>query len=516
MKKLSSLTFAAVIGSVLTLLAYKGLGMDKTVVIEESQAATPTMLTKNNLLTKTSPATPLPSAVKAMPVDFTTAAARSMPAVVHIKSTVEYAASQGQGQNPYGDMFEQFREFFGDDFDLPFPGGPNGGGGQIPRGQSSGSGVVISEDGYIVTNNHVVEGATQLEVTTFDNRTLSARLIGTDPSTDLAVIKIDNPNLPMLDMSNSDDVKVGEWVLAVGNPFDLTSTVTAGIVSAKGRNIDILKDNYAIESFIQTDAAVNPGNSGGALVDVSGNLIGINTAIATRTGYYAGYSFAVPTNIVRKVVDDLIQHGQVQRGVLGVSIRNMDTDLAKELGLKSSQGVYVNGLLEGGSAKEAGIREGDVIIGVNGATVNTAPELQEQIGRKRPGDIVDVEVIRDGRNRKVKVPLRNRNGNTEIVRNSPVADDLMNQLGVELENLSESEARRLDLQGGVKVVDIEDGVLKNNTNIQEGFIITKAADQEVRSVRELTNALTNKKSRGVMLEGVYPGDPTVYYYAFGM
>lgn len=513
MKKLSSLTFAAIIGSVLTLLAYKGLGMDKQVVTVEPSPATPTLLTK--ALTNASPATPIPNAVKAMPVDFTRAAALSMPAVVHIKSTVEYA-NNGQ-QDQYGDMLEQFKEFFGDDFDLgPFGGSPYGGGGQSPKAQSSGSGVVISEDGYIVTNNHVVEGATELEVTTFDNRTLKARLIGTDPSTDLAVIKVENPNLPMLEMSNSDNVKVGEWVLAVGNPFDLTSTVTAGIVSAKGRSINILQDNYAIESFIQTDAAVNPGNSGGALVDVNGNLIGINTAIATRTGYYSGYSFAVPTNIVGKVVDDLIQYKQVQRGVLGVSIRNMDTDLAEELGLKSAQGVYVNAVLPDGSAKEAGIREGDVIVGVNGTTVNTAPELQEQIGQKRPGDIVSVDIIRDGRSRSVKVPLKNKNGNTSVVTTSPSEDALMEQLGIEMENLSASEANRMDLSGGVRITQIRDGLVKSNTNIQEGFVITKAAEREVKSIRELSSVLQNKRSRGVMLEGVYPGDPTVYYYAFGM
>jgi len=502
MKKVLTLTFAAILGSILTLLAFVGLGLGKTQVIERTVA--PTAFTNSPF---TAPTPAVSPAVKAMPVDFTNAAARSMPAVVHIKSTVQFASNNRQG-NPNGDLFEQFREFFGEDFD------PYGGGGRGAPQQASGSGVIISRDGYIVTNNHVVDGATKLEVTTFDNRTLDAELIGTDPTTDLALIKVKDPNLPILEMSNSDNVKVGEWVLAVGNPFDLTSTVTAGIVSAKGRNINILQEQYAIESFIQTDAAVNPGNSGGALVDVNGNLIGINTAIATRTGYYSGYSFAVPVNIVKKVIGDLKEFGEVQRGVLGVSIRNLDTQLADDLGLDISQGVYINGLLEGGSAKEAGVKEGDVIISVNGIAVKTAPELQEQIGRKRPGDVIDVEVMRDGKIKNIDVPLRNRRGTTEVVTTSIKSDELMDRLGVDFETIATSTASKLDLEGGVEILQINEGIIKRNTDIREGFIITKAAGRSIKTSQDLVRALDAQG--GIMIEGVYPGDPTVYFYAFGL
>ena len=264
----------------------------------------------------------------------------------------------------------------------------------------------MSENGYIVTNNHVIKEATTLEVTLLDNRKYIANVIGKDPSTDLAVIKIDAPNLPVIELANSDESKVGQWVLAVGNPYELTSTVTAGIISAKGRDISILNGQYSIESFIQTDAAVNPGNSGGALVDTEGRLIGINTAIYAPTGTYAGYSFAVPINLAKKVMQDLIDFGEVKRGYLGVMIRDVNSDFAKANGLNVTEGIYITELIEGGAAINSGMKEGDVIIEVNGKKTNSVPQLQEQIGSRNPGDSVVVTVNRKGINKKVNVTLR--------------------------------------------------------------------------------------------------------------
>ena len=317
--------------------------------------------------------------------DFSDAANLTMPSVVHITAT------QGGGQG--GDSSDPFGFFFGN----PGGGGSRGG---------TGSGVVYSADGYIVTNNHVVEDATEIEVTLFDNRTYKAKVIGTDTQTDLAIIKIEATNLPVLKKADSDLARVGEWVLAVGNPFDLNSTVTAGIISAKGRDINIIKGNTAIESFIQTDAAVNPGNSGGALVDASGKLLGINTAIATQTGSYAGYSFAIPVNMMTKIAEDIIEFGEYQRGFLGINIQDLDNDFADELGLKITQGVVVMQTVEGGAAQYAGILPNDVITKVNGNNVKSAPELQEMIGRKRLGDNVTLTINRSGKIKEIPVKLK--------------------------------------------------------------------------------------------------------------
>ena len=300
-----------------------------------------------------------------VPFDFTDAAARSCPSVVHIRSKSGNAPASQMGND---DMFEYF-----------FGRQPNGG---VREG--IGSGVIVRTDGYIVTNNHVVEGATELEVTLFDKRKFKATLVGTDPTTDLAVIKIEQDKLPILDIANSDDAKVGEWVLAVGNPLNLSSTVTAGIISAKGRNIHLLDKKTAIESFIQSDAAVNPGNSGGALVDVDGKLVGINVAIASETGYFAGYSFAIPSNLVKKIVEDVIEYGAPQRGFLGVNIADMDGDIAKEAGVNITKGAYIDGTIAGGAAEAAGLRKGDIIVAANGKPIDSAAELQEIIGRGRP------------------------------------------------------------------------------------------------------------------------------------
>ncbi|EJF53573.1 trypsin-like serine protease with C-terminal PDZ domain [Saprospira grandis DSM 2844] len=305
------------------------------------------------------------------PIDFSAAAEKVMPAVVNVTSISRF--------KPRSRREEVYMELFG----------------QPRDNQSTGSGVIIGKQGYIVTNNHVIEGATEIEVTLYDKRKYKAELVGTDPSTDLAVLKIKASNLPSVELSNSDETKIGEWVLAVGNPFDLNFTVTAGIVSAKGRNINILGNRKAsIESFIQTDAAVNPGNSGGALVNAKGELVGINTAIATPTGTYAGYSFAVPINLVKKVVGDLMEYGEVHRAYLGVMIMDVDSDFAKQEGLFVSQGVFVSELIDGGAAKDAGIKKGDVIVGINEQNVRSVNELQEKVGSRDPGDTVRVKVKR--------------------------------------------------------------------------------------------------------------------------
>lgn len=327
--------------------------------------------------------------IQAAPFDFTEAAERTMPAVVHI------TAKQKKKEETEKRQQSPLEFFFGPMESMPK--------------QGTGSGVIIDEEGFIVTNNHVVDFADEITVTLYDQRKFKATKVGTDPSTDLALLKIEGEDLPILPYGNSDDVKVGEWVLAVGNPFNLTSTVTAGIISAKGRSIDILEGRTAIESFIQTDAAVNPGNSGGALVDQNGNLIGINTAIASYTGSFSGYSFAVPTSIVMKVVEDLKEFGSAQRGFMGVSIQSMDSELATDLGVTIVEGVHIADLEDGGAAEDAGMRVDDIVTKVNGRNVKSAPELQELVGRNRPGDEVEVTVNRKGTLKTLYVTLRGGN-----------------------------------------------------------------------------------------------------------
>lgn len=331
-----------------------------------------------------------------VPFDFTKAAESSMDAVVHIKATEsKQAAVQRQRDQRSSDPFQYF---LGQRFQYE----------PQPR-SGTGSGVIYTEDGYILTNNHVVEFADEFEVTLHDNREFKARLVGRDESTDMAVIKIDTRDLPAIVIGNSDDVKVGQWALAVGNPFDLTSTVTAGIISAKARNIDIIKGAGAIESFIQTDAAVNPGNSGGALVDVEGRLIGINSAIATPTGVFAGYSFAIPVNLAKRIADDLIKYGTFKRAYLGVNIATMDSNVARELALDYAQGVAVVQLADAqGSAAQAGILEKDIITKVNGKNVTTTSELMEYIGRSKVGETVNMSIIRDGKTQTIPVRLKTR------------------------------------------------------------------------------------------------------------
>ncbi len=329
-----------------------------------------------------------------VPFDFTKAADRAMPAVVHIKAieSRQNAIQRQRQTNP-------FRFFFGDDFITDDMARPRSG---------TGSGVIYTADGYILTNNHVVEFADEFDITLHDNREFKARLVGADPSTDMAVLKIDANNLPAIELGNSDDVRVGEWALAVGNPFDLTSTVTAGIISAKSRDINIIRKGAPIESFIQTDAAVNPGNSGGALVDVNGRLIGINSAIATPTGVFAGYSFAIPVNLAKRIADDLVKYGKFKRAYLGVDIATMDSNLANELNIPYSQGVWVKELDPTGSAAQAGIQINDVITKINGKNVTTGPELREMIGRSKVGESVSLTLVRNGKEKDIAVKLKTR------------------------------------------------------------------------------------------------------------
>ena len=431
--------------------------------------------------------TGLPAITEQSLPDFTYAAEQTVHAVVHVNTTF----SSRNANN----IFDPFN-FWGQ---------------QMPqrKEEASGSGVIITEDGYIITNNHVVENSEKVEVTLNDNRRFSAKIIGTDPSTDLALLKIDQKGLPFIPYGNSDQLKVGEWVLAVGNPFNLTSTVTAGIVSAKGRNIGILPDQFKIESFIQTDAAVNPGNSGGALVNTRGELVGINAAIASNTGSYTGYSFAIPVNLARKVVDDLVEFGNVQRGFIGVSIRDMDAKLAEEKGIKETQGVYVAGITEGGAAENAGLKEGDIIIRVGDVAVNSTPQLQEQIGRFRPGDKVNLSVLRDGKEQLFALQLRNREGTTRVIKNS----EPLNLLGASFENAGDAEKSRLGINGGVKVSKLSPGKLLSS-GIKEGFIITHIDKRPIRNTDDLEEALKAKQG-GVLIEGVYPNGARAYY-GFGI
>lgn len=430
--------------------------------------------------------------------DFTIAAEASVHAVVHVKKTY----TQRIQTNP-------FYDFFGDGY--PY-------GNKERKAVGTGSGVIISPDGYVVSNNHVVEGADEVLITLNDRKEYPAKVIGTDPSTDLALLKIDEDNLPYLSYGNSDDSKVGEWVMAVGNPFELTSTVTAGIISAKGRNINLLSknSNTPIESFIQTDAVVNPGNSGGALVNLKGELIGINTAIASPTGSYAGYAFAVPVNIVSKVVEDLMEFGTVQRGFLGVSIGNISPELAEEMDLTNLEGVFIARVNEGSGAEDAGIEEGDIILAVNNISVKTSPELQEQVSKYRPGDKISVKLLRDGKNKLVDVVLKNRANTTELIEKGTSA--MSSKLGVDFRTLTEEESRKLKINGGVEISGLYNGVISENTNIRVGFIVTKIDHKRISSVEELEAIMGQKSSGdGVLIEGFYPKYRyKTLYYAFGI
>ena len=417
--------------------------------------------------------------------DFVDAAERSVDAVVHIMTKVVRQSTT------YNDFFGAL---LGQLYGYP---------GQTRNNTmvAYGSGVVLTPDGYIVTNNHVVEGADEVEVT-FNNKVKkTATIIGTDPTTDLALIKVDATDLEYLTFGDSDNVRIGEWVLAVGNPFNLTSTVTAGIVSAKARNLSILGEGTSVESFIQTDAAVNPGNSGGALVNTKGELVGINAAIASHTGSYEGYSFAIPSNIVRKVVDDLLLYGETQRGYLGIYPAELTQEIAEKEGLENIEGVYVADVTEGGAAKVAGVQKGDVVTSINGKKVNTVTQLMETVRQYRPGDNVNLEVNRNGRHHNYELTLLNEAGNVDVVKKG---DSFYNsEFGLMLQPINQNDMSRLNVKAGLKIVEIRQGRFMNS-GVPVDFVITKVNGYAVNNKTDLENALKNSRSRRTTIEGVYP------------
>lgn len=435
--------------------------------------------------------------------DFTRAAESTINGVVSIKS---YATPRGYSRQQGGG-------FFDDPFFEYFFGSPGGSRRSQPQQQEQpkqqplglGSGVIISNDGYIVTNNHVIDEAERLEVTLNDNRTFDATVVGADPTTDLALIKIDTKDLPVIPMGDSDALKVGEWVLAVGNPFGFTSTVTTGIVSAKGRSIgNGGHGRMTIESYIQTDAAVNSGNSGGALVNLAGELIGINTAIYSQTGSYAGYSFAIPTSIVKKVVSDLKQFGTVQRAVLGVSISELTNEIAKEHGITAvTKGVYVGEISDRSSAKEAGLQKNDVIISINDIPTDNVAQLQEQVAKYRPGDKIKVTYVRDNKTNSVTVQLRNMQGNTQVTKAGDFTD-----LGCAFKKVDESTLRQLGLSNGVQVTGLSKGRFQE-AGVKEGFIITSINNSRISSPEDAEKMYKAIMKGGadekvMILRGVYP------------
>lgn len=442
-------------------------------------------------------------------VDFSAAAQAATPAVVHIKTKISARTVTTQRQrSPFADLF-------GDDFFGDFFGGPRNM--TIPEQRASGSGVIVSKDGYIVTNNHVIENADEINVTMPNKKSYKAELIGADPSSDLAVIKITGENLPYIVWGNSDEVKLGQWVLAIGYPWSLDVTVTAGIVSAKARTLGLnaRKSNTPIESFIQTDAAVNQGNSGGALVDAEGRLIGINSAIASQTGSYAGYSYAIPVNIVRKITGDLMKYGAVQRAYLGIEYMpdEASEEQFRKAGITQGEGVYVTNVPEAGAAAAAGIKKGDYITAINGVKVTSGSEMVEQIANFKPGDKISITYKRDGAVKTANVTLKNRAGNTDIVKND-AGSNLKERLGADLETISAKDGEKYGISGGVLVKSIGDGLLKN-TRMQKDFVITSVNSQPVKSVEELLKMLTSAGGT-VRLEGIYPGFEGIYGYPLNL
>ncbi|HNR42899.1 MAG TPA: Do family serine endopeptidase [Bacteroidales bacterium] len=422
------------------------------------------------------------------PVDFTYAAEQTVHAVVHVttKSMVGPQASNPIMEWFYGDRYSKPREVAG-----------------------YGSGVIISDDGYIITNNHVIDNADNVEVKLNDNRVFTAEIIGRDPTTDIALLKIKANNLPFIKYGDSDQLKIGEWVLAVGNPFNLTSSVTAGIVSAKGRSLGILDADLRIESFIQTDAALNPGNSGGALVDTRGLLVGITSAIVSPSGAYAGNSFAIPVTIVRKVVEDLKQFGEVQRAIIGVNITNVSQDDAKKLKLDEVRGAKISNVVPNGAAEAAGLKENDIIIKFNGVSVASPSELQEQVGKFRPGDRASITYIRNGKENTVPIVLKNIAGNTSVVTREMSGSGTV--FGARLESLGSSDREKYNIDYGVKVAELKDGKLKD-LGVKKGYIILSINGRKVKNASEVRSASDNE-SNLKSIEGIQ-SDGTFFSYSF--
>ena len=445
-------------------------------------------------------------------VDFTQAAQSSIPTVVHIKTktnakqVTNSLPKTQQRPNPFSDLFDD------DMLSQLFGGGRNG---VIPEQMASGSGVIISDNGYIVTNNHVVANADEVNVTLSNKKSYTAKVIGTDPAYDLAVIKIEAAGLPYLVYGNSDDVKIGQWVLAIGYPLNLETTVTAGIVSAKARSLGLNRDRSgkatgAVESYIQTDAAVNQGNSGGALINTDGKLIGINSAIASPTGYYSGYSYAIPVNIAKKVVDDIIKFGTVQRGYLGVQYApasDMSSSEKKRQGIpENAFGIYVQDVPMDGAAYSAGIRKGDIIKSINGVEVSSGAEMQERISNFKPGDKLPVTYVRNDKEVTTNVTLKNKAGNFDVVKGETMVD----LLGADLANLDTKKAKEYGVEGGVIIKKIKDGILNDQTRIKDSFIILKVNDKAVKNMEELGAAIGSNKN--ITISGFYPGYDGQYDY----
>ena len=448
------------------------------------------------------------SAVPAQPVDLTYAAEKSLPSVVHILSTKNSKVQTVEVES------DPFSDFFSDPFG--FFGNPQGNGGKqkrsvrTPKQQGSGSGVIISADGYIVTNNHVVADADELTVTLNDNKEYSARIIGTDKTTDLALIKIEGKNFPAITIANSEDIKVGEWVLAVGNPFNLTNTVTAGIVSAKGRSLY----RNGVESFIQTDAAINPGNSGGALVNTRGELIGINAMLYSQTGSFSGYGFAIPTSIMNKVVDDLKTYGTVQRAVVGIQgsdVKNYvdgQKEQGKDIDLGTMEGIYVAKVTEESAAEEAGLKEGDVIIAIDGKEMTKMADMQEYLAKKRPGDKVTVTYLRDKKKNTKSITLKNEQGNTQVVKKAD-----LDVLGGNFRSITDAQKQQLNIGYGLEVLKVNSGKLKN-AGITKGFIIQRVNDNAVKPIEDLQNIVkdaSTSKDPVLYIQGVYPTGKKAYF-----
>ncbi len=427
--------------------------------------------------------------------DLTYAAENAVKAVVNIEAIQKVAVQRG---------YDPFLEFFG----FPQQGGYEGQP-QFREQRAGGSGVIISQDGYIVTNNHVVDGATSLKVKLNDGRKFDAKLIGRDSATDIALLKIDSENLPTVVFGSSDALRLGEWVLAIGSPFDLQSTITAGIVSAKARNLGAIPNEFSIESFIQTDAVVNPGNSGGALGNTKGELVGINTLIKSQTGSYIGYSFAVPASIVRKVVVDLKESGVVQRAVLGISYRPVDQEfvdsMGKELGITDIGGIYVATVQENGAASEAGIRKGDVILSIDGVKLDDTATVKEQLARRRPNDKVTLSVKRDGKVKLFEVTLRNKAGKTELLTREDV--DVVEALGGKFADAGTKLCKELDIRGGVQVVSVKEGGFLSRARVKSGFVITHINDVPLLSLQDMQR-MTDKVRT---LDGIYPNGRAASY-----
>jgi Do/DeqQ family serine protease len=437
-------------------------------------------------------------------VDFTPAASAAIPATVHIKTKATRTVSNNlPRRSPFEDLFDlDMGDLFGDRMR------------SLPQ-MASGSGAIISDDGYIVTNNHVIEGADEITVTLSNRRSFKAKLVGTDPSSDIAVLKIDAKGLPFMLYGNSDEVKIGQWVLALGYPLNLEATVTAGIVSAKGRTLEINRrqSNTPVESFLQTDAAVNPGNSGGPLVNTEGKLIGINSAIASPTGSYAGYSFTIPVNIVKKIIADIMKYGTVQRAYLGIQYprEGLSDEQKKESGIpENTEGVYVMDVPKDGAAYAAGIKKGDMITAINDVPITSGAEMVGQIATYRPGDKITIEYRRGDKPMKSTVTLRNSTGTMDLVKSS-----VMEKLGAELRTLNKDQADELGVSGGVEIKSIGATGLLSKVRVSEGFVILKANNEKVNSVEDFKKVLENAGS-SVKVEGIYPGYEGVYNFILNL